>query len=105
VRLFVQNQEKETETHRQTQEGTFGICKEVSWTSDDWRNVIWSDESKFNLLNSDGKEYHWTNRPEELTEDGITPTLKFGGGGIMVWSCLTWHGMKRNDFVSSFPHF
>jgi hypothetical protein len=60
---------------------------------------------KLNLLNSDGKEYHWTNRPEELTEDGITPTLKFGGGGIMVWSCITWLGMKMNDFVSSSSHF
>src|SRR3990167_1351000 len=79
--------------------------KYESWTSDDWKNVIWSDESKFNLLNSDGKEYHWTNRPEELTEDGITPTLKFGGGGIMVWSCLTWHGMKTNDFVSFSSQF
>ena len=26
-----------------------------SWTSDEWRKVIWSDESKFNLMNSDGK--------------------------------------------------
>ena len=46
---------------------------------EDWKNVIWSDESKFNLLTSDGKEYYWTNRPAELTEEGISPTLKFGG--------------------------
>lgn len=64
-----------------------------SWTTDDWSNVIWSDESKFNLLNSDGKEYYWTNRPTELTEDSIKPTMKFGGGGIMVWSCMTWNGV------------
>ena len=68
--------------------------KYESWTSDDWQRVVWSDESKFNLLNSDGKEYYWTNRPEEITEESVTPTLKFGGGGIMVWSCLTWGGVK-----------
>jgi transposase len=79
--------------------------KYESWTADDWKNVIWSDESKFNLLNSDGKEYFWTDRPEELTEEGINPTLKFGGGGIMVWSCLTWHGVNLNDFSSVFSHF
>ena len=79
--------------------------KYESWTTDDWKNVIWSDESKFNLLNSDGKEYFWTDRPEELTEEGISPTLKFGGGGIMVWSCLTWHGMKLNDFLEFFLIF
>jgi transposase len=79
--------------------------KYESWTSDDWKNVIWSDESKFNLLNSDGKEYYWTNRPEEITEEGITPTLKFGGGGVMVWSCLTWEGMIMNHFSSLFFMF
>src|SRR5690349_19495866 len=65
-----------------------------SWTSDEWRKVIWSDESKFNLLNSDGKEYYWTNRPDEITEESVSPTLKFGGGGIMVWSCITFDGMN-----------
>jgi transposase len=50
--------------------------KYESWTSDDWKKVVWSDESKFNLLNSDGKEYYWTDRPDEITEEGITPTLE-----------------------------
>jgi transposase len=63
-----------------------------AWTTDDWRKVIWSDESKFNLLNSDGKEYYWTNRPAEITDDSVKPTVKFGGGGVMVWSCITWEG-------------
>lgn len=79
--------------------------KHESWTSDDWKNVIWSDESKFSLPTSDGKEYYWTNRPAELTEEGISPTLKFGGGGIMVWGCLTWEGVKSNDFSALFAHF
>jgi transposase len=79
--------------------------KYESWTSDDWKKVVWSDESKFNLLNSDGKEYYWTDRPDEITEEGITPTLKFGGGGVMVWSCLTWEGMKMNHFSSLFSYF
>ena len=74
--------------------------KYESWTSDDWKKVIWSDESKFNLLNSDGKEYYWTNRPEELTEEAVSPTLKFGGGGVMVWSCITWEGTEMNHFCS-----
>jgi transposase len=79
--------------------------KYESWTSDDWKNVIWSDESKFNLLTSDGKEYYWTNRPAELTEEGISPTLKFGGGGVMVWSCLTWQGMISIHFPFIFIPF
>ena len=29
----------------------------LSWTEDDWKRVIWSDESKFNRFQSDGKQY------------------------------------------------
>ena len=92
-----------TEKHKKAR---FNFAKKYeSWTSEDWKNVIWSDESKFNLLNSDGKEYFWTNRPDEVTEEGISPTLKFGGGGIMIWSCLTWQGVKFLFFQLNFPSF
>ena len=64
-----------------------------TWTVDDWKNVIWSDESKFNVLNSDGKEYHWTNTPEKITDDSVKETLKFGAGNVMVWGCMTWWGV------------
>jgi transposase len=66
--------------------------KHESWTAEEWSQVVWSDESKFNVLNSDGKEYFWTDHPEILTENSITHTLKFGGGGVNVWSCITWQG-------------
>ena len=66
--------------------------KNEAWTADNWRNVIWSDESKFNLMNSDGKGYFWIDRPSEITDDAVTPTLKFGGGGVMIWCCITWEG-------------
>ena len=28
-----------------------------SWTAEDWNKVIWSDESKFMIYGSDGREY------------------------------------------------
>ena len=27
------------------------------WTEKDWKKVLWTDESKFNLINSDGIQY------------------------------------------------
>src|SRR5437879_31024 len=30
-----------------------------SWTVDDWKRVIWSDETKINRLGSDGREWDW----------------------------------------------
>lgn len=64
------------------------------WTSDDWKKVIWSDESKFQLLKSDGKEYVWVNQSQRsISDEMVTPTKKFGGGSVMVWSCMTWKGI------------
>src|SRR6185369_10602063 len=63
------------------------------WTIDDWSKVIWSDESKFQLFGSDGREYYWK-RPEELLKPRhVQPTVKFGGGRIFVWGCMTWEGI------------
>lgn len=67
-----------------------------------WRNVLWSDESKINLIGSDGKT--WVRRPKnaEWNPRYTTKTFKHGGGNIMVWGCFSWHGVgplywiKRN---------
>lgn len=65
----------------------------AKWTSDDWKNVVWSDESKFQLCDSDGREVVWIKKSESISEASIKPTKKFGGGNVMVWSCMTWKGV------------
>jgi len=67
--------------------------KYSTWTVEEWKDVIWSDESKFNVVNSDGKEYHWTNNPSKITDQSVRPTVKFGGGSVMIWGCMTWQGV------------
>jgi transposase len=64
-----------------------------NFTIEHWKFVVWSDETKFNLVSSDGKEYYWTNTPGVLTPDSIKATKKYGGGSIMVWGCMTWQGL------------
>ena len=56
-----------------------------SWTSQQWGKVLWSDESKFNLFNSDGRSF--IRRPPNMRYNPrfIRPTVKFGGGSINVW--------------------
>ena len=39
------------------------------------------------------KNIFWTDHPEILSENSITHTMKFGGGGVNVWSCITWQGV------------
>lgn len=67
--------------------------KHKEWTEDDWKRVIWSDETKINRFSSDGIEYCWIRPEEKLSEKHIKPTVKFGGGNIMIWGCMTFAGV------------
>lgn len=63
-----------------------------SWTTRDWERVVWSDESKINRFGSDGREWTWRASGESLKPRHVKPTLKFGGGSIMVWGCMAAKG-------------
>ncbi|CEJ04177.1 hypothetical protein RMCBS344292_18144 [Rhizopus microsporus] len=64
-----------------------------SWTIHDWQKVIFSDESKTNVWGSDGIKYYWSLSTSELQPHHVIPTVKHGGGSLMVWGCMTAHGI------------
>ena len=57
------------------------------WTLEDWKRVVWSDETKINCLGSDGKKWAWKKAGEGLSDRLVEGSLKFGGGSVMVWGC------------------
>lgn len=67
--------------------------KYKNWTIDDWKMVLWSDETKINKIGSDGRVYVWKKRGEPLSDRTTTTTVKHGGGNIMVWGCMGWEGV------------
>lgn len=73
--------------------------KYKEFTEEDWKRVIWSDESKINRLGSDGQKYIWKRAGEPLIEREIIGTKKFGGGNIMVWGCMGWSGVGKMVYV------
>ncbi|CAK9829579.1 Transposable element Tcb1 transposase, partial [Anthophora retusa] len=64
------------------------------WTVQYWKKVLFSDESKFKLFGSDGKQY--VRRPvgTRYNFKYQIPTVKHGGGGgVMVWGAFSYEGV------------
>ncbi|KAG1167521.1 hypothetical protein G6F70_009398 [Rhizopus microsporus] len=59
------------------------------WTIEDWRRVIWSDETKINRFNSDGRAWAWVRDGSSLQPKQVKQTVKHGGGSVMVWSAIS----------------
>ncbi len=69
------------------------VVRYENWTIEDWKKVIWSDETKINRLGSDGRKWCWKERNATLQDHHVEPTLKFGGGSIMIWGCMSYLGV------------
>ena len=64
-----------------------------NWTAEDWKRVVWSDETKVNRVGSDGRKWVWKHPGSALSEHNVVGTLKFGGGSLMMWGCMTAQGV------------
>lgn len=70
-----------------------------NWTIQQWERVIFSDESKFNLHGSDGKQYVRRRSSETYHPDCIDTKVKFPVSE-MVWGCITSKGVGKLKFIS-----
>ncbi len=61
-----------------------------NWTIEDWKNVAWSDESRFLLRHSDGRVRIWRKERESMDPSCLVSTVQ-AGGGVMVWGIFYWH--------------
>ena len=79
-----------TEKHRKDR---LRWCKEKKNWGEEWKRVVWSDESRFALFESDGRARVWRSPGKAYNKGCIQPTVKFGGGSVMFWGCFSWDGV------------
>jgi hypothetical protein len=59
------------------------------WNLRTWRNIHWSDKSRFLLHVTDGRMRVWRHKNIAYTPRNIQPTVPYGGGSVMVWGCIS----------------
>ncbi|GBM24080.1 Transposable element Tc1 transposase [Araneus ventricosus] len=62
-------------------------------------NVIFVDESKNNILGSDGKQKVWRTPNTTLHIKNSFPIVKYGGCNQLVWGCMASSGVGNLDFI------
>ena len=74
-----------------------------------WQSVLWSDETKMELFGHNDQQYVWREKGEAFKPKNTIPTVKHGGGSIILWGCFAATGpgalykidgtMKKEDYL------
>lgn len=64
-----------------------------------WRTILWSDEPKYNIFGSDRHRRVWRKPKEALKTKNLNPTVKHGGGSLLIWGCMSYNGLGNLEFI------
>lgn len=67
------------------------------WTAEDWKNIIWTDESSFELGKDSRRIRVWRKSHEKYAQCCLAPTFKSGRTSVMVWGAFT--GFDKSPLV------
>lgn len=68
-----------------------------NWTHEEWERVLFSDESQFEVFGSKRRVFVRRSTQERMLDSCVIPTVKHGGGSVMVWGCFG--GRATGDLV------
>lgn len=69
------------------------------WARRQWNEVVFTDESRFNLSFSDGRVRIWRRRGERFQDPAnVVERDRYGGGSVMIWGGIS--NRAKTDIVS-----
>ena len=63
------------------------------WQKNQWDKVLFTDESKIQILGTNRHQYIRRRKGEAMKEPCLASTIKHGGGNIQVWECISIKGV------------
>uniref|UniRef100_A0A8C5MJ28 Transposase n=1 Tax=Leptobrachium leishanense TaxID=445787 RepID=A0A8C5MJ28_9ANUR len=64
-----------------------------------WNKILWTDETKINLYQSDGKSRVWRRKGTAHDPMHTTSSVKHGGGSVMASACMAANGTGSLVFI------
>lgn len=69
------------------------------WNLARWRQIVFSDESRFNLFHADGRLRVWRRTGERYIDAATLRRVAHGGGGVMVWAGICHGDRTQLQFI------
>jgi hypothetical protein len=94
AKLFSRRPAKKPLFSRRNRLARLAFAREhINWTIHDWKKVLFSDETRYKMYNSDGMKR--VRRPvnTRFNPKYVTPTIKHGGGSVFLWGYFSWNGV------------
>lgn len=78
------------------------FAKEKLQWSVEWRNILWTDESKVVMFGGKGSR-SYVRRPQnsEYNPKYTTKTIKHGGSSVMIWACFSYYGVGPIHWIKN----
>ncbi|GFW81801.1 transposable element Tcb1 transposase [Trichonephila clavipes] len=75
----------------------------VNWRRKEWSNVLFSDESRFSVHPDNRRIFSWRDRASRNNPAFVHQSVKFGGGGVLVYGGISIDGRTDLYIVRDGP--